>query len=180
MPLDTPKPAPAEAVFVERNRRLDALVRRRARIEYIAGGFAIAVLLLASAGLLFSSRPEPLEFVVLAGQLALVAGLASVLWNVWKHGRKLRRAVFSVSPRQALAARLRGERDFLSRVWAWYLAPLVPGFALLWGGMIARDATWVAIGGAVATLALLLWIWRANRNAAEKYDRQLEALEVGA
>jgi hypothetical protein len=168
----------SDSLAVQRQ-RFEACLERRNRTEFIAGGLAIAFLIVAGAiGFWGSTRLA--DRVAALGLILAAAGLGFTLWRLNRHVTVQRRETPEMSPKAALAGRLRRERDLLRSVWVWYIGPMVPGFVLAWGGMFAGGSVGTAIVGIAITVAAIAWVARANSRAAAEFDSQLHEVELAA
>jgi hypothetical protein len=108
----------------------------------------------------------------------VVLGTLVVMWQL--HRRAASRAVpkdFGASGLQFQRTELARQCDALRSVWLWYLAPLVPGFAVfMWGrqGRSAKPAYLLVDLTMLAVFAAIAWI---NRWGAAKLQRQIDALD---
>lgn len=159
--------------------QFESRIRRRNLVEYAAGGLVMAVFawtawLTAEAG----------EVVVTLGWLLGIVGMAVVLTNLYHRASNLPRCPES-DCRTHLRAQLDHQRKAITSVPRWYLAPLVPGIALVIFGSalpIARDAGWcVALAGITLPSAIVAAIFAAvawlNRRAARMLAREIAALD---
>lgn len=158
-----------------RNHAFDRTIRRRNRLEY---GAAILVVLVFGARALLTGHA-----VTRVGCLLAVAGTLFVVEVLRRRGSPGPEPPGEVGL-QTGVARLRTElvrqRDLLRGVWAWYLAPLVPGLAVLIAGEIhlhPERAAFVGIYAACCTL-LFAGIGWLNMRAAAELQREIEALEA--
>jgi hypothetical protein len=156
--------------------RFDACLERRNRAEFIAGGIAI-VFLVVSGAIGFWGSTDLADRIAALGLILVAVGLGFTLWRLNRHVALQRRATPDKSPKAALVERLQRERDLLRSVWAWYVGPIVPGFLLAWGGMVAGGSLGTAIVGIAISVAAIAWIVRANSRAAAEFDDQLHELE---
>ena len=58
-------------------------------------------------------------------------------------------------------------RDFVESVPGWYIGPVLPSFALVWGGTFAGGSVVAAVAGSFITIATVAWIVANLRAAAE-------------
>jgi hypothetical protein len=159
-----------------RRGRLNACLRRRNRTEFIAGGAAMAFLVVAGAiGLADSTSGS--DTVAASGLILVAAGLVVMLWRLQRHAVAQRMEPSRSDQKAGFAGQLRRERDLLRSVWNWYIGPVVPGFVLVWAGMFAGGSVGVAMIGTFITVAMLAWIARANFRAAAEFDNQLRELD---
>lgn len=162
----------------ERGQKIDACLRRRNRIEFIGGGIAIG-LLTASGLLQLSSASSGTGMMAAVGNLMLAVGLALALTNLTSHIERQHTAISAVLSRDAaLAARLRSERDFLFRIWSWYILPMVPGLLIVWIALIMGASPASAISGTLIMIAVLAGVVLVNRRAADQYGRELRRLNA--
>lgn len=69
--------------------------------------------------------------------------------------------------------RLECERDLLRSAWLWYIVPLLPGFAMIYGGMfLAGNLSFAVVAGGL-TLAFLLFVAVLNWRAAAQIEREI-------
>lgn len=79
-------------------------------------------------------------------------------------------------------AQLVRQRDALRSVWKWYLGPVVPGLALIIANGCMAGFRHSALAGLLSFVpggfvALVLWwVGRLNRKAADRIQRQIDAL----
>lgn len=158
-------------------RRLDACIEHRNRAEASAASVAI-ILLVVFGAMGLSGSAELHQSIAASGLILVAAGLAYTLWKLRRHATLQHGAIDSRGDTDA--AWLRRERDLLRTVWAWYVAPVLPGFLLTWGAMLAGGAVGTALFGMAVTLCVLAWIISANVHAAAEFDRRLRDLERAA
>lgn len=161
----------------DREQRLESWSTWRNRIEYIAGGIAITLLGVAGAIMLTSATTLG-STVSGIGHLAVAAALLWVLVRLFLLQRTARADVPGRPILEHLRARLMAERDMLRGAWAWYVAPLVPGFALIYGGIAIEPNPnwWVFWTGTLVTAAVVIWIAWLNRRAADRLSREIDRL----
>ncbi len=160
-----------------RNRaaRFERQVRWRNAREY--GAAALAAVAVA---VIFWRTPDALTRL---GAALNVAGLGYVAWQLHARGAARRPpAEFGrTTGIEFLKRDLARQRDLLRGVWRWYLAPLVPGLAVLLAAAAARAggdtrAAW-AIGGTAVVVALVfVGVWRLNARAAKTLQARLDEL----
>jgi hypothetical protein len=72
------------------------------------------------------------------------------------------------------------QRQLVTSVWSWYLAPLVPGFVVYTVGQAIRvphPAAWVKLALLDAMVALMFFlIWKLNMRTARCLDRMIHEL----
>lgn len=163
-----------------REQRLETWSTWRNRIEYAAGGIAIAFLGAAGAVMLFGASTLG-SAVSGIGHLAVAVALIWVLARLFVMQRTARATVPGQPILDHLRARLVAERDMLRGAWAWYVAPLVPGFAMIYGGIALEPDPnwWVFWPGTLFTTAVVIWIAWLNHRAAERLDREVDRLGDG-
>ncbi|MEZ5845002.1 MAG: hypothetical protein R3D27_14880 [Hyphomicrobiaceae bacterium] len=170
------EPAPTTPGDLTRHiARLDECAGRRNRIEYLVGGGAMVLLLATGAVGLASSQDTP-AMITAIGSLILAGGLAVALSRLNRHAAAEHRRPPVTDAKRALIGRLRRERDLLRSVWSWYIGPMLPGFVLIWGGLIAGGSVGAALVGSLITIVAIAWIANANRRAAAGFDRQIREL----
>jgi hypothetical protein len=113
-----------------------------------------------------------------------IAGLAYVVFQVHRKGsaRSLPAAMGSASCLDFYRGQLERQRDLVSSVWWWYLAPLVPGFAVYTVAYALANPRWGNLGGlAVMNLivaAVFFFIWKLNLRAARTLQRLIDDLSA--
>lgn len=157
--------------LVAQRERFDACLDRRNRSELIAGGVAMAFLLVAGTFGSLGATNLP-DLIAALGLILVAVGLGVTLWRLKRHVAAQGGARSDSSPQAALVPRLRRESEFLRSVWSWYIGPLLPGFVLAWGGMLAGGSVGTALVGIVITVVAVAWIARANLRAAAEFDSQ--------
>lgn len=145
-------------------------VRRRNRREYIAGAFVVPVFL--AYAWIFP------YWVTKLGALLTVLGTGIVMWQLHRRGsaRALPEALGATHVAFHRAELVR-QRDALRDVWLWYIGPFVPGFVVfMWGRQTELDVRhpWAYVIGLVMMLAIAV----ANRFAARRMQRQIDALDA--
>lgn len=153
--------------------RFGRAISRRNRREYVAAALVIAVFAFYAVAF-----PAPL---LRLGSLLTIAGS---LFIVWQMGKRTSRD----DPDAALQdiashyrARLTQEAEALEAVPRWYIAPLIPGFAVFTAGKIAASAP-VGIGYLALAIglpvAITLTVWLLNRSAAKELRARLARLDA--
>lgn len=157
--------------------RLDRRVRLRNALEYGAGAIPILAF-----GAMAIAPVEPL--MRLAGA-AIVLGVLVVMYGLHRRAGASRVEDWATPILDHHRAQLVRQRDALESVWRWYLAPLVPGLALLFAGVwqIVRDNA----GASAATAHILppvliagivfVGIHWLNRVAARRLTHAIDALD---
>jgi uncharacterized membrane protein len=161
----------------QKARTFQARIRRRNIIEYVGcvlviAGFAPALLHRGS-------------WMMQAGAVWLMAAAVFIAWQL------NRRASARTAPDAGEAViefhrrELIRQRDALRSVGVWYLAPAVPGMALLLAGRwfqshatkapLALDHAIIALVGLIAVLVFAV-IWLLNQRGADRLQRQIEDL----
>lgn len=161
--------------------RFQSRIRTRNLIEYAAAAFVIA----AFAWIAWLV-PQP---VVRAGATLIVLGTIYVCWRLYALGRAASKAEMEAGAR-SWADFHRGElarqRQALSTVWRWYLAPFVPGVIVFIAGVAfapeagapfwAGAATFLTVAGFVAAVfAAIAWL---NARAVRRLDAEIAALDA--
>ena len=122
--------------LAEQSRALDACIDRRNRTEAVAGGIAIVLLVVGGISTLTGEASGIGATITGLGQLLVAVGLAAALWRLRRHTELQARPTPALGLRAGLAERLRRERDLTGSALRWYIGPALPGFVLLWGGML--------------------------------------------
>jgi hypothetical protein len=113
-----------------------------------------------------------------------IAGLGWVVLQLHRQGaaKSMPAAMGALTCLQFFRAELERQREVVSSVWSWYLAPLVPGFVVLTAAsVIARPypvglAAAVLLDAVVAVVFLL--VWKMNRRAARCLQRMIDELSA--
>lgn len=159
-------------------RRLEASATWRNRIEFIAGGLVAAFLLFAGFSTL--ARAETLgSHVTGFGHLSVAAGTLWVILRLHRLTRNARGATAGAPILAHLRQRIVAERDMLRGAWRWYVAPLVPGFVLIYGGAaLEPEPNWTVFWtGTLLTTAILAGIAWLNHRAAVRAEREIVRLD---
>ena len=148
-------------------------VRWRNAREYAAGALAVVWVVY--------SMKDAMPPLVRAGSVALVIGVAFVLYQLHQRGRAAaveRTDAPTLEVLRRYVAQLRRQRDLLRDVPRWYLAPFLPGFLLITiGRFLEEPERWpiqlafLLFSGAV--FAFVAWL---NRRAARKLDEEIREL----
>jgi Flp pilus assembly protein TadB len=153
---------------------LERKVRWRNIREYVA-----ALMAMAMAAYFFATTHGLLVRTTFA---LFIGGLAWMVVQLHRRG-SARRAPAGVDTSTGLRffrEELVRQRNMLRSVWAWYLAPLIPGFVVYTIGYAVtfpRPAVWAGLAlldGLVA--AMFLVIWKLNVRAARRLQRMLDSL----
>ncbi|MGA0604151.1 hypothetical protein ACO2Q3_25835 [Caulobacter sp. KR2-114] len=161
--------------------RLQTRVRRRNLREYLAG--AIGILFFAPV-VIFSH-----SWMMQAGAAWVIAAVLYILWRLSRVGPS--RGAIPAAETQGAAlvdfqrAELTRQRDALRSVGTWYLAPVLPGFALIllgrWFGppaahrTAATDHLIIVLAAMIAALMLLV-VWLLNQRGADRLQRRIDEL----
>ncbi|MBY8829596.1 hypothetical protein [Hephaestia mangrovi] len=175
-PITPSRPTPEQ--LAHRARELDRRVRRRNALEYGAGALLIPIF---GAVALMQH-----DWLLRAACAAILLGVIVVLRGVHVHGGAARKEDWAAPVLDHHRAQLVRQRDALRSVWQWYLAPLVPGLALLFAavwrmayvhaGALAATARIVpAVLIAVIVFTGIHWL---NRAAARRLTRAIDALDA--
>lgn len=111
------------------------------------------------------------------------AGVAFVMWRMHAVGRAANESELAAAGENWAAfyrKELVRQRDALKRIWSWYLGPLVPGMFVYWLSVGVRGDLWswiTAAGGLALTAVVFGVIARANKNAAEEMQAEIDALD---
>jgi hypothetical protein len=152
-------------------------IRWRNGRELVAAALAVGLFLYRAT----SERDRPLAVL---GSIAIVVGTLYVGWVMITKGRASRLPDPTVPTSEYLdwhRGELRRQRDLLDRVASWYIAPFVPGIALLSADSARRlleqgasFGSWIAYGGSIGVMGaffgLVVWL---NRRAARKLDAEI-------
>jgi uncharacterized protein len=147
-------------------------ISRRNLREYIAS-------LLAAVGFVyFFAKADDVLFRVTWG--VFIAGMGWVVVQLHRKGsaRSMPAASGASTCREFFRAELERQRDVVSNIWPWYLAPLIPGFVVYtvaYAVAFPRPASWAGLAlldGIV--VALFLLVWKMNRRAARCLQRTID------
>lgn len=154
-------------------------VRRRNWIEYAAAAFVCAVFIWTAANVPY--------VVVQTGAVLIVLGAIYVCWKLHELGRAATKAEAdaAVSVAAFHRAEMVRQREALSTVWRWYLAPFVPGILVFLGGVsfapeldtpLAAKASVFVLGVAFigAMFAAVAWL---NARAVKHLDAEIAKLD---
>jgi hypothetical protein len=152
-----------------RSTRLYSCVNARNLRETVAGGLAGALLAWTTIG-----EHDPVR---LSSSLLLIAGMIYVMFHLWRHGR----AAALPADLGALDAvsfhrrELLHQRDLLSGVFWWYLAPFLPGLVL--SAVSGMHRSWIVPAALTVFVVAAFWfVMRINRGAVHRLDRELAEL----
>jgi Flp pilus assembly protein TadB len=121
-----------------------------------------------------------------AGHLLVIAGLATITWQLWTRGgaRTPAARAGAQSCLEFHRADLQRQAALLRSVWRWYLAPLLPGLGVLYvvhGLQAARHGVVAGVAvalGAGVSFAVLAGVGALNQRAAARLEAQLAALNA--
>jgi len=174
-PIAPLRPSPEE--LDHRARRLDRRVRLRNALEYGAGAIPILVF-----GAMATAPVEPLRRLA---SVAIVLGVIVVMVAIHRRAGASRAGDWAAPVLDHHRAQLVRQRDALASVWRWYLAPLVPGLALLFAAVWrnvhdtagASAATVHIIPPVLIAAIVFAGIHWLNRAAARRLTRAVDALD---
>jgi hypothetical protein len=157
--------------------RLDGRIRRRNRIEYIAGGLTFAVFAVFAVRQIVRGIFD----VETLGAILLLFGVMTVVWQL--HRRTGPVAIDGARPSiEIYRSELRRQRDALASVWLWYVAPCVPGLVTMYVAVLLKTEArnWPFVGAVgVMQIAFVTWVIHINRRAARILDAELDA-QIGS
>jgi Flp pilus assembly protein TadB len=123
--------------------------------------------------------------VVRAGFGLLIAGIFYLIWHLLSKGswRPLPEDAGLSSCIEFQRRQLEQQRDLVSSVWRWYLAPLAPGMAILLvafyranPGHVKYPAL-IVLPEAIFFAVICVAVARLNENAARRLQRQIDELD---
>jgi hypothetical protein len=165
------------AAIHEKARTLQARIKRRNAIEYIAS----AVVILGFIPTLLHHG----SWLMRAGGACIIAATLFVVWELHRRAAAASVPETGEPAANVYRAELARQRDALRSVGAWYLAPFVPGMALLLLGRwfqshstrvsLGVDHLIILLGAAIAALVFLV-IWLVNQRGADRLQRQIDEL----
>jgi hypothetical protein len=150
-------------------------IRRRNIREYLGAAF---VVLASSWYFVTINKPIPrISFAL------MIAGTLYVAYRLYRMGsaRETPAGMGYATGLNYYRSELERQRDLLRRVWSWYLAPLIPGLALLigWSLFSAPPARrWYVAAYMVVAAALFWGIAHLNKRAAQRLDRRIMELNA--
>jgi len=139
---------------------------------------AAAVLVIGGFGFYVWWFPDP---VMRAGSVLVILGTLFVMWRLLARGTAtaLPGAASALTWTDFYRGELVRQRDLLTSVWKWYLAPLVPGMAVFLAGL-ARTMPQAAMGKlavtAVICVVVFLGVGFLNSWGARQLQKQIDAL----
>lgn len=154
--------------------RLDGRIRARNRIEYFAGGLAFVVFAVFVAYQLVRHGFD----IATLGAILLMLGVLTMGWQLHRRTGPVTTIDGARPSVEIYRAELRRQRDALTSVWLWYIAPVVPGMIVLYVAVLRKtDAgIWPIVGAvALAQIAFIVWVVFINLRAARILDAELEA-----
>ncbi|MFC3059748.1 hypothetical protein [Paenirhodobacter populi] len=158
-----------------RDRQLTRTTRRRNAFEYLAGGAAM-LFFLVMAVWTFAKGGSAAQMLIAVGFAVLALGVAVAGWHLFRQSRRAAAGGGIAADAGYLEGRLARERDLLRSAWLWYAGPMVPGFALIYGGVfLSGGVAFATIAGGL-TLAFLILVAVINRRAAACIDREIADL----
>jgi hypothetical protein len=171
-PLDAEALALADTRFRRR-------IRRRDTIEYVAG--------LLASGVFVNTAVRTPDWGVRVACAAIILGALVVMYNLWRRRPAAHDAALGTPSLAFHRANLVTQRDALTTVWRWYLAPVVPGMVLFLLAVLHASAQhmpfWAALlaitGVALPVVGIFWGIHRLNRVGARRLQAMIDALDRG-
>jgi hypothetical protein len=163
----------AEAIR-HRAGKFESRILRRNALEY--GGSLLAVIGFAY----FFAKADDVLF-----RLTWALFIAGMLWVVVQLHRKgsprsMPAVMVASTCLDFFRAELERQRDVVSNIWPWYLAPLVPGFVVYtvaYARAFPRPASWAGLALIDAIVAVLfLGVWKMNARAGRCLQRMIDDL----
>lgn len=158
-------------------RTLEARVQRRNAIEYVACG----VVIVAFAPTLLNHQ----SWMMRAGAALIMLATLFVGWQLHRRGSAQSAPQAGEALVEAYRRQLIRQRDALRTAGLWYIAPALPGMALLmlgrWfqmhatGRPVARDHAVILACSALAVL-VLTGIWLLNLRGAKRLQTRIDEL----
>lgn len=168
----------AEAIRAS-TERVVRRARARNRLEYLAGG-AATIALTAIGGVTLWQPGSAAEVAMGCGFLLLALGMIVVGVELYRRSRSPDDADLARPALAHLTERLQREHRLLRSAWLWYVGPILPGFALIYGAAYLATpdgrATVLAAGG--LTLAFLIVVAALNLRAAARIAAALRTLRA--
>lgn len=158
----------------EHHRQFTRATTRRNTLEYLAGGTA-ALFLAVMAVLTFLNGDSAVDMLMAAGFATLVLGMAIAGFHLFRNSGKADGEI-NASGVEHLRRCLEHERNLLRSAWLWYIGPMLPGVAMIYGGMfLAGNLSFAVIAGGL-TLVFLLFVVIINRRAAVHIEDEIRNL----
>jgi hypothetical protein len=136
-----------------------------------------AVVVIAAFGAYLFVFPDPL---MRTGSGLIILGTLYVIWQFQTRSRTdaLPGDTSSAAWTDYYKSELLRQRDALKSVWKWYLAPLVPGFAIFLLGMVHSmpHATWKIAGVAALAVVVFAGVGLLNRYGAGRLQKKIDRL----
>ncbi|MGO4569329.1 hypothetical protein AB4Z52_30860 [Rhizobium sp. 2YAF20] len=160
----------------KRERQFTRTTNRRNTLEYLTGGSA-ALFLLFMAVFTFITGDSAIDMLIASGFAALVTGMVCVGLHLFTKSRRIKgHKDMAATGIDHLTRRLEHERVQLRSAWLWYVGPMIPGFAMIYGGMFLAGKVSFAFTADGLTFAFLLFVAVLNRRAAAKLEGEIEDL----
>lgn len=164
-----------------RSRRFEARIRTRNRWEYRIGGL-VAVLTIAFGAWMLVSAPATIPSLMTSIGF-IVLGLGAITAAVQLRSRAGGETVITgvLDTAAAYRAELVRQRNALRSVFAWYVAPFLPGFLLIYGANFFEPGgiEWAVMIPGMLTAIFGAWIVWINRKAAKALDAEIKTLDQG-
>jgi hypothetical protein len=156
-----------------RARSFERRIQRRNLREYVAGVVAVAAMALQFGAA--TQMAVRIAFVLLAG------GTAYVMWRLLTQGavRELPEEMGRANCVAFYRRELERQRDLLRGIWKWYLAPFVPGLAVLTAASFVSgkpNLRWVPVAFAGFVVLAFWGIASFNRRAADRLEQQIREI----
>lgn len=142
----------------------------------------VASLLAAMAFVYFLATTHDVLFRI--AYLLFIGGMGWVVFQLHRKGaaKTMPEAMGTSTSLQFFRAELERQRDVVKNVWPWYLAPLLPGFAVLTiGYAMARPFPAGLISAVlldVCVAVLFYGIWKMNARAARCLQHTIDELQA--
>ncbi|MES1198726.1 MAG: hypothetical protein ABUS48_01955 [Pseudomonadota bacterium] len=159
----------------ERSSWLEKKIRQRNLLEYIAAAIVVPVF---TGYALFLPNP-----MVKLGSVMIVVGVLYVMWQLHR-----RASPGKVDPSAAAAsaiafhrAELERQHQALSKIWRWYLGPMLPGLLvfILGPALIHPPHSWFSVWMGLGVCGLVfVGTWWLNWRTARKLSREIERLDA--
>jgi hypothetical protein len=113
-----------------------------------------------------------------------IAGMIWVAMQLYRKGsiHSLPPNLEGASSLQFFRGELERQRDAVRNVWAWYLAPLVPGYVMLtiaYAFFFPRPVRWIGVTAFDAFVVLIFFgIWKMNQRAARCLQKSIDELNA--
>jgi hypothetical protein len=154
---------------------LEKKIRQRNMLEYVA----VAIVVLVFAGYaIFLSDP-----IVKLGSVMIIVGVLYVAWQLNRRASpgKVDPGATAATAIAFRRAELHRQHQALSKIWLWYLGPMLPGLVvfILGPALLQPPQSWNVVLSALGVCgAVFGGVWWLNWRAARQLRRAIEDLDA--